>query len=229
MNENGQFFNLDPSQTNRNIFIILSSLRHYERKLIIAKTMNQFSGYAIQFAKDNSILSNSAKDMTPLLLLLLFTSYCYGLPEGFVYTGDLNLTHPIVVSLRYGTDQNFVGGVVRGYESIPSRGAVVTAEAGAGLAEAQKEFVKNGFQIVIYDSYRPSKAVDHFMEWAANGEDNENVKRYFYPNVEKSSLFDLGYIAARSGHSRGSTIDRNLDFRTTLNFLFLLILFTQSL
>lgn len=156
--------------------------------------------------------------MTPLLLLLFLTSYSYGLPEGFIYTGDLNLTKPILVSLRYGTDENFVGGVVRGYELIPSRGAVVTVEAGEALTTAQSEFLKNGYQIVIYDSYRPSKAVDHFMEWAENGEDNENVKRIFYPNVEKSNLFDLGYIAARSGHSRGSTIDRNLHLRTTIEF-----------
>lgn len=147
--------------------------------------------------------------MTPLLLLLFLTSCCYGLPDGFIYTGDLNLTHPILVSLRYGTNQNFVGDVVRGYENIPSRGAVVTAEAGEALIKAQTEFLKSGFAIVIYDSYRPSRAVDNFVEWAENEEEDENVKRIFYPNVEKNKLFDLGYIASRSGHSRGSTIDRN--------------------
>lgn len=158
--------------------------------------------------------------MTPLLLLLFLTSFTYGLPDGFIYTGDLNLTYPILVSLRYGTEQNFVGGVVRGYENIPSRGAVVTAEAGKALAEAQIEFLKNEFRIVIYDSYRPSKAVDHFMEWAENDEVDENVKRIFYPNVEKCRLFDLGYIASRSGHSRGSTIDRNFYLRLKLSFCY---------
>lgn len=161
--------------------------------------------------------------MTPLLLLLFVTSYCYGLPDGFIYTDDLNLTHPILVSLRYGTDNNFVGGVVRGYENILKQGAVVSVEAGEALEEAQTEFLKNGFRIVIYDSYRPSRAVDHFMEWAANEDDDESVKRIFYPNVEKSNLFDLGYIAARSGHSRGSTIDRNYLFYNQIEFCFFFI------
>lgn len=112
--------------------------------------------YASQFAKDHSILSNATKDMTPLFVLLFLTSYSYGLPDGFIYTGDLSLTYPILVSLRYGTDQNFVGGVVRGYENIPLRVAVVTSEAGEALAKAQTEFLKNRSQIVIYDSYRRS-------------------------------------------------------------------------
>lgn len=156
--------------------------------------------------------------MIPLLLILLLTSYSYGLPEGFIYTGDLNLTHPILVSLRYGTDQNFVGSVVRGYETLPSRGAVLTVEAGEALANAQTEFLKNGYKIVIYDAYRPSKSVDHFVEWAEDEKDNENVKRIFYPNVDKKDLFDLGYIATRSGHSKGSTIDCKFGLEICLNF-----------
>lgn len=146
------------------------------------------------------------------LLLLSLSSYSYGLPEGFIYTGDLNVSYPILTSLRYGTRDNFVGTVVRGYENITLRGAVVTAEAGEALAKAQEEFLKNEYRIVIYDSYRPTRAVAHFVEWAENLDVDEDVKRIFYPNVEKSNLFDLGYIASRSGHSRGSTIDRNFSF-----------------
>ncbi|KAJ6649702.1 D-alanyl-D-alanine dipeptidase [Pseudolycoriella hygida] len=148
--------------------------------------------------------------MISLFLVLFLTSYSYGLPDGFIYTGDLNLTRPILVSLRYGTSNNFVGDVIRGYENIPARGAVVSAEAGEALAKAQEEFLKDGYQIVIYDSYRPTKAVDHFMEWSENSKEDENVKRIYYPNVDKGDLFDLGYIAARSGHSKGSTIDLTL-------------------
>lgn len=146
--------------------------------------------------------------MTALIVLLLLIPYSFGLPDGFIYTGDLNVSVPILVTLRYGTNDNFVGAVVRGYENTPPRGAVVTVEAGEALARAQTEFLKDGFGIVIYDSYRPSKAVDHFMEWAESDDVNEYVKGIFYPNVEKSNLFQLGYIASRSGHSRGSTIDR---------------------
>ncbi|KAG4069875.1 hypothetical protein HA402_009582 [Bradysia odoriphaga] len=148
--------------------------------------------------------------MISVLLLIFLSSYSYGLPDGFIYTSELNLTYPILTSLRYGTRDNFVGGAVRGYENVPLKGAVVTAEAGEALANAQLEFLKNGFRIVIYDSYRPTKAVDHFVEWAENDDVDEDVKRIFYPNVEKSNLFELGYIASRSGHSRGSTIDLTL-------------------
>lgn len=158
--------------------------------------------------------------MLSLLLLLLLSSYSYGLPEGFIYTGDLNLNYPILTSLRYGTRDNFVGGVVRGYENVPLQGAVVTAEAGEALAKAQEEFLRDGYRIVIYDSYRPTRAVAHFVEWAENVEVDEDVKRIFYPRVEKSSLFDLGYIASRSGHSRGSTIDRKFLLHIKFNFFF---------
>ncbi len=91
--------------------------------------------------------------MTPLLLLLILTSFTHGLPDGFIYTGHLNVSYPILVSLRYGTNDNFVGAVVRGYENIPSQGAVVTVNAGEALALAQEEFVKDGYRIVIYVSF----------------------------------------------------------------------------
>lgn len=148
--------------------------------------------------------------MRKIVLVLFIAFHCHGLPEGFIHTGDLNLTIPILESLRYSTTQNFVGGVIRGYENVSTRGAVVTVETGAALAEAQSQFLKDGYQIVIYDSYRPSRAVEHFVEWAQNEEDDENVKHIFYPNVKKSQLFELGYIASRSGHSRGSTVDLTL-------------------
>lgn len=165
--------------------------------------------------------------MSPLYLLILLVPYSSSLPEGFVYTGDLDLNVPILVSLRYGTRDNFVGDVVRGYENIPSRGAVVTAEAGDALVKAQTEFLKDGYGIVIYDSYRPTRAVDHFMEWAEDDKVDEELKGIFYPNVEKSNLFDLGYIASRSGHSRGSTIDRNISLSLTPNpFAFQVEIFT---
>lgn len=158
--------------------------------------------------------------MKLLVILLSLSSYSHGLPEGFIYTGDLDLSTPIIVSLRYGTKQNFVGDVVRGYETIPTRGAVVSVEAGEALAKAQTEFLKDGYKIVIYDSYRPTKAVNHFVEWAENEEDNADVKRIFYPNVDKSELFELEYIALRSGHSKGSTVDRNFYLNTELNKIY---------
>ena len=45
--------------------------------------------------------------------------------------------------------------------------------------------------------------------------DDTLTKAAFYPEVDKSVLFDEGYICARSGHSRGSTIDLTLiDIRS---------------
>lgn len=146
--------------------------------------------------------------MRSVVILLFLTSYSHAIPEEFIYTGDLDLSTPILVSLRYGTKQNFVGDVVRGYENVPTRGAVVSVEAGEALVRAQSEFLKDGYKIVIYDSYRPTKAVNHFVEWAESEVENEDVKRIYYPNVDKSELFEKGYIAYSSGHSRGSTIDR---------------------
>lgn len=91
--------------------------------------------------------------MISLFFLLSLTSSAFGLPDGFIYTGHLNVTNPILVSLRYGTNANFVGAVVRGYENVPSHGAVVTVDAGEALVQAQEEFFKDGFRIVIYVSF----------------------------------------------------------------------------
>jgi D-alanyl-D-alanine dipeptidase len=69
--------------------------------------------------------------------------------------------------------------------------------------------MKQGYRIKIYDAYRPQTAVDHFKTWAEDLDATE-MKPYFYPEVDKSELFDKGYIVAESGHSRGSTVDLTL-------------------
>lgn len=126
------------------------------------------------------------------------------LPEGFVYLDDLDST--IQTSMRYATKENFVGAVVDGYKV--SR-IIMTKQAAQALCLVQKELLQEGYSLVVYDAYRPQKAVDHFIRWSNNLQDISTKNRY-YPNIAKDSVFDLGYVAKRSGHSRGSTIDLSI-------------------
>ena len=84
--------------------------------------------------------------------------------------------------------------------------AYLTKEAAAALKNVSDDLIEQGYRIKIYDAYRPQTAVDHFKAWAEDLDATE-MKPYFYPEVDKSELFDKGYIAAKSGHSRGSTVD----------------------
>jgi zinc D-Ala-D-Ala dipeptidase len=126
------------------------------------------------------------------------------LPPGFV---DLATALPeLAFDLRYGGNHNFLGAVVTGYERPR---AVISAPAAAALARAQKALAPFGLGLMIYDAYRPQRAVDHFVRWA-NDLNDQRMKAEFYPNIDKSKLFELGYIAEKSGHSRGSTVDLTL-------------------
>lgn len=107
------------------------------------------------------------------------------------------------VEMRYTTAHNFVGRPIDGYEAPV---CLLTREAAMALAGAQAELAQRGLGLQVYDCYRPQRAVAHFARWAADLSD-QSTKAEFYPNVDKSRLFELGYIAARSGHSRGSTLD----------------------
>lgn len=92
--------------------------------------------------------------------------------------------------------------------------AILTREAAEALKQVNNDMNRQGYRIKIYDTYRPQTAVNHFIRWAEQLDDTL-TKAAFYPEVDKSVLFDEGYICARSGHSRGSTIDLTLiDFRS---------------
>lgn len=122
-------------------------------------------------------------------------------PAGFV---DARRVVPgLRVEMRYTTSNNFVGRPVDGYEAPV---CILTHEAAAALAGAQAELARRGLGLKVYDCYRPQRAVAHFARWAADLSD-QSTKAEYYPNVDKSRLFELGYIAERSGHSRGSTLD----------------------
>ncbi len=109
----------------------------------------------------------------------------------------------IIQSVRYFTVDNFVGRAIKGYENPK---IIMTSAAAKALKNAQKELNENGYSLVVYDAYRPQEAVDSFVKWAADLNDN-SAKAEYYPTTSKEDLFTLGYIAAKSGHTRGSTID----------------------
>ena len=116
-----------------------------------------------------------------------------------------------ILEIRYYSTYNFVGDRVDGYERPV---AYLTKEAAAALKAASDECVARGYRLKIYDAYRPQRAVSHFMRWAKDVGDTR-MKAPFYPNLDKSVLFEQGYIAEKSGHSRGSTVDLTLfDMKT---------------
>lgn len=116
-----------------------------------------------------------------------------------------------ILEIRYYSTYNFVGDRIDGYEQ-PT--ALLTKEAAAALKKASDELKAKGYRLKIFDAYRPQKAVTHFMNWAKDIDDTR-MKEYFYPELDKSVLFDQGYIDEKSGHSRGSTVDLTLfDMKT---------------
>ncbi|CAF4028060.1 unnamed protein product, partial [Rotaria sp. Silwood1] len=126
------------------------------------------------------------------------------LPLGFVYLHDV--VPAIQVSLRYASEENFIGRVVNGYKANVS---IMTEAAAICLKQAQTLAKNDGFELVIYDAYRPQKSVDQFVLWSQNASD-QIKKQSYYPRSNKLDEFALGYIDTKSGHSRGSTIDLTL-------------------
>jgi D-alanyl-D-alanine dipeptidase len=122
-------------------------------------------------------------------------------PADFVALRSVDPT--ILQDIRYATPHNFTGRVVPGYASPM---CVLTAPAARALHRVQQGLVGRGYSLKVYDCYRPQRAVDRFVAWAQDPGDR-SMKPEFYPEVDKSRLFADGYIARRSGHSRGSTVD----------------------
>ena len=111
-----------------------------------------------------------------------------------------------ILEIRYYSTYNFVGERIDGYEEPL---ALLTKEAASALKEVSDELLPMGFRLKIFDAYRPQMAVTHFMNWALDADDTR-MKEYFYPELDKDTLFPQGYIAEHSGHSRGSTVDLTL-------------------
>ena len=130
-------------------------------------------------------------------------------PSGFVVLTDV--VPDVILEIRYFSSFNFVGTRVDGYEQPV---ALMTREAAQALKAVSDEAMSLGYRLKIWDTYRPQRAVDHFCRWGENVTDTL-TKRYFYPYLDKDVVFDQGYIARRSGHSRGSVVDLTLvDMKT---------------
>ncbi len=124
-------------------------------------------------------------------------------------TGFVSVTDVVpdaMLDIRYYSTYNFVGDRINGYEQPM---ALISKEAANALKAASDKLREQGYRIKIYDAYRPQSAVDHFASWAKDLSDTR-MKKYFYPELDKSVLFDQGYIAYNSGHSRGCTVDLTL-------------------
>ncbi|OQX08674.1 MAG: peptidase M15 [Desulfobulbaceae bacterium A2] len=126
------------------------------------------------------------------------------LPPGFVYLDTV--VADVRQDLRYATAQNFIGEPIDGYHG--SR-VILTREAAAAVAGVQDDLRPFGLGLKVFDGYRPQRAVDHFVRWAADLNDTR-MRAEYYPDVDKKDLFKEGYIAERSSHSRGSTVDLTL-------------------
>ena len=143
------------------------------------------------------------------------------LHKGFSYLSDIDTT--IQSELRYITHNNFIGKPIEGY--IQHKVIVSTPTANA-LKKVQSKLNDFGLSLKIFDAYRPQQAVNHFVRWAKVLNDTL-MKQHYYPNVAKKDLFKLDYIAAKSGHTRGSTVDltiidlktgKELDMGSTYDF-----------
>lgn len=150
-----------------------------------------------------------------LLTALLTLTACRGLivtnapvDLGFVNLVDFMGRHDeaLEIDVRYFGTDNFVGERV---DSYSAEKIYVTQETATALLTVQKVLNIKGLALKVFDAYRPQQAVDHFVRWAQDLDD-VRMKAKYYPSVDKENLFRDGYIASRSGHSRGSTVDLTL-------------------
>jgi D-alanyl-D-alanine dipeptidase len=107
---------------------------------------------------------------------------------------------------KYATWDNFTGKPVDGYRA---NRIVGTRALCAALEKAREKAASMGFGLLLWDGYRPQRAVDRFLRWAQEPEDGRTKARH-YPNIDRPEMFERGYVIARSGHSRGSTVDLTL-------------------
>lgn len=121
--------------------------------------------------------------------------------SGFVVLTDV--IPDAILEMRYFSTYNFIGIRMPGYEEPV---ALLTKEAADSLKAVSDELKAKGYRLKIFDTYRPQQTVSFFMDWAKD-ESDTLMKRYFYPELEKSVLIPDGYIAEKSGHTRGSTVD----------------------
>lgn len=149
--------------------------------------------------------------LSPLAALLLLGACAHPDVRPPEFVDAATVIPGLVVEMRYAGPHNFVGRPIDGYERPI---CLLTRRAAEALAKVQQDIHGQALGLKVWDCYRPARAVAHFGRWARDLTD-QSTKAEFYPNVNKADLFRLGYIAARSGHSRGSTVDLTLVQLTT--------------
>ncbi len=135
-----------------------------------------------------------------LTLLPLLTDAASLLPPHFVYLSHVDPT--IKQNIRYATAYNFMGRKVVGYQANT---CILTEPAANALHLVQIELQQSNLGLMVYDCYRPQMAVNDFIQWSENNDQSQ--KKRFYPHVDKNEVFEQGYLAKRSGHTRGSAVD----------------------
>jgi D-alanyl-D-alanine dipeptidase len=139
-----------------------------------------------------------------MVLALMIDQAVAQVPAGFVYLRDIDPT--IAQDMRYAGTDNFVGRPLPGYEAPE---CILRPEVAAALKRVQVDLAASGLSLKVYDCYRPTRAVRAMAAWAHDGRSDNATKRFF-PKLQKSSLFALGYIASRSQHSTGLAVDLTL-------------------
>ena len=157
---------------------------------------------------------NSTRLWTLFAAIVICNVMAFGQPRPDDPSQFVNITDIVpdaILEIRYFSTYNFVGERIDGYKE-PT--ALLTREAADSLKAVSDDVMALGYRLKIYDAYRPQCAVDHFVRWASNIDDTR-MKQYFYPDLHKGVLFEQNYIAAKSGHTRGSTVDLTLFDMTT--------------
>lgn len=135
------------------------------------------------------------------MLFVLFSSLLAKPADGFV---DIAKVDPSIhVEMRYNTNWNFIGHKINGYQANK---CYLSTEAANALSKVQAYLKPQGYALLVFDCYRPQRAVNQFIAWTKDAKEDK-MKKIFYPDEPKEHLIDRGYIAAQSSHSRGSTVD----------------------
>lgn len=143
--------------------------------------------------------------MKKIIFLAIFSISQNLWPQSQLLFNAKSFSPDLIVEMRYFRSYNFIGKKIVGYQANK---CLLSEKAAKQIAKVQLEAKSLGYSLKVYDCYRPQRSVDMFVKWAQNLSD-QKMKRFFYPRVEKDVLLQ-GYIASRSGHSRGSTIDLTL-------------------
>ncbi len=155
-------------------------------------------------------------------LLATIGSYAFGQERPAAFVDAATVVPGLILDMRYAGSHNFVGRPIDGYDAPR---CLLTKAAADALAEVARDLAPRGLVLKVFDCYRPTRAVANFVHWARDFDDDVG-KKEFYPDVDKRTLFQKGYISSRSGHSRGSTVDlalaradgHELDMGTPFDF-----------